>query len=261
MLCKETQTVSNLEFKCEECNFESETEKELAWHMGKHHGWPSDQKTEDMDISCSSQGVRYCVICDYEAEDMYDLEAHTWSEHEEVSIVDHNRRSLEVDDKAEEPSVQQNAFSCEFCENIFTGLRDLMKHKKDHHTENVNICWNYMSSSCEFGDERCWFIHKNGTEKQFDCTLCGKIFGVQAKLLEHRRKHHIDSVKTCRSLSTGTCKYGISKCWFNHNESDTNEIKNSENLKPNEEVIERIFKLMEKLTEQIVEIKENNNLK
>ena len=38
--------------------------------------------------------------------------------------------------------------------------------------------------------------------------------------------------------------------------------QNSENLKANnEEVIERIFKLMEKLTEQIVEIKENNNLK
>ena len=37
-------------------------------------------------------------------------------------------------------------------------------------------------------------------------------------------------------------------------------MKNSENLKANEEVIERIFKLVEKLTEQIVEIKENNNL-
>ena len=122
--------------------------------------------------------------------------------------------------------MQQNAFFCEFCENIFAGLRDLMKHKKDHHTENVNICWNYMSSSCEFGDERCWFIHKNGTEKQFDCTLCGKIFGVQAKLLEHKRKHHMNSVKTCRSLSTGTCKYGQSKCWFNYTESaNTNEIQ------------------------------------
>jgi hypothetical protein len=114
MLCKETPTVSNLQFKCEECNFDSETEKELAWHMGKHHGWPSDQKTEDMDTSCSSQGVRYCVICDYEA--------------------------------------------------------DLMKHKKDRHTENVNICWNFVCNNCEFGDERCWFLHKNGTEKQFDCT-------------------------------------------------------------------------------------------
>ena len=40
-------------------------------------------------------------------------------------------------------------------------------------------------------------------------------------------------------------------------------MENSENLKSNEEVIhiKRIFKLVEKLAEQIVEIKENNNLK
>ena len=38
-------------------------------------------------------------------------------------------------------------------------------------------------------------------------------------------------------------------------------MKNSEHFITNEEVIERIFKLMEKLTGQIVEIKENNNLK
>jgi hypothetical protein len=95
MISKETQTHTNTNLKCEECNFEAVNERELGWQMGKHHGWPSDQKTDDMDISRESQGVRYCVICDYEAEDMYNLEAHTWAEHEEVSIVDHARRTLE----------------------------------------------------------------------------------------------------------------------------------------------------------------------
>ena len=28
--------------------------------MGKHHGWPIDKNVEDMDVSSSSQGVRYC---------------------------------------------------------------------------------------------------------------------------------------------------------------------------------------------------------
>ena len=93
-------------------------------------------------------------------------------------------------------------------------------------------------------------------EEQYNCTLCGKVFPVQAKLLAHRRKYHINSVKTCRNLSSGTCKYGELKCWFNHNESeDKNE--NSEN----EDVIEKIFKFMEKLTQQMVDMKENNNLK
>ena len=131
-----------------------------------------------------------------------------------------------------------------------------MKHKKDQHTEHVNICWNYVSSNCDFGDERCWFLHTNEMEEQYNCTLCGKIFSVQAKLLAHRRKYHTNSVNTCRNLSSGTCKYGELKCWFNHNE-DKNEYKSSEN----EEVIERIFKLMEKLTQQMVDMKEKNNLK
>ena len=37
-------------------------------------------KSDDLD---SSQGVRYCTKCSYEAEDMWDLDAHTWSEHDE----------------------------------------------------------------------------------------------------------------------------------------------------------------------------------
>ena len=53
-------------------------------------------------FSCESQGVRYCVICDYEAEDMYDLEGHHWAEHEDVEVVDHNRRSLEGKDNKNE---------------------------------------------------------------------------------------------------------------------------------------------------------------
>ena len=48
-----------------------------------------------MDASCESQCDRYCVICDYEAEDTYDLEAYHWSEHEDVEVFDHDKRSLE----------------------------------------------------------------------------------------------------------------------------------------------------------------------
>ena len=95
VISQQTQTETDLNLKCDECNFEGANEKELGWHMGKYHGWPGDEKTDDMDIRCESQGVRYCMICDYEAEDMYDLEAHHWSEHEDVEVVDHDRRSLE----------------------------------------------------------------------------------------------------------------------------------------------------------------------
>ena len=56
--------------------------------------------------------------------------------------------------------------------------------------------------------------------------------------------------------------YGSENCWFKHGDS-ANSDKNDKNekLNANEEVIEKIFQMMEKFTKQIVEIKEVNNLK
>ena len=82
--------------------------------------WPINQKAEDMDISCDSQGARYCVLCDYEAEDMYDLEAHTWSEHDEVEQVNHKGRSLD------------EGFLCKLCPKWFQREIELKAHFGDH---------------------------------------------------------------------------------------------------------------------------------
>ena len=59
---------------------------------------------------------------------------------------------------------------------------------------------------------------------------------------------------------TNTCKYGSERCWFHHGDLiDTTKDKNSKNV--NEELIEKIFQMMEKFTQQIVNMKEINNLK
>ena len=76
-ISKQTQTESSIELKCDECNFEGVNERELGWHMGKNHGWPSEQKSEDMDKSIGSMDARFCEKCDYEADSMYDLDTHT----------------------------------------------------------------------------------------------------------------------------------------------------------------------------------------
>ena len=70
---------------------------------------------------------------------------------------------------------------------------------------------------------------------------------------------HQESVQTCRNLISNICKYGSEKCWFNHGDRiDTTE---DENKIVNVEVIEKIFQMMEKFTQQIVNMKEMNNLK
>ena len=108
MSCKETQTEAGLNLKCDECNFEAENDRELGWHMGRHHGWPSDEKAESMNISLLSTDPRNCEICGYEAESMYVLDAHTWELHDD-------------------------AVECNFCENTFENESDLLKHKKEEH--------------------------------------------------------------------------------------------------------------------------------
>ena len=109
MFSKETQAEAGLTLKCDECNFEGDTERELGWHMGKIHAWPSDlkddNKSESMDISTESQGVKYCAVCHCEAEDMYDLDAHTWFEHDDAGESDHHK-------------------FCKFCDDGFEHKRD-----------------------------------------------------------------------------------------------------------------------------------------
>ena len=52
--------------------------------MSENHGWPKEKESVDLD---SSQGIRYCSICNYEAEDMYDLDVHTWDKHDEEDFL------------------------------------------------------------------------------------------------------------------------------------------------------------------------------
>ena len=60
---KLSQTEGSLDLKCDECNFEGEHEREIGWHMGRHHGWPSDQKAESMNISLLSTDPGNCDKC------------------------------------------------------------------------------------------------------------------------------------------------------------------------------------------------------
>ena len=106
-ICKETQTDSNLNLKCEECNFESGNERELGWHMEKHHGWLSDQKTDDMDIRSP--------------------------------LVDDERQRLEP---VEYVTIPQNdsLIDCNFCGEKFETKRILMEHTKILYTKKVALC-------------------------------------------------------------------------------------------------------------------------
>ena len=242
MIFKQTQTETDVTFKCEECNFEGETERELGWHMGKNHRWPSEKKSEDMDISdISEDRPRNCEKCNYAAEDMYDLDAHTWTEHEELSYFESGSKP----------------FSCNLCEEVLQTKGDLMKHKKDEHNDKVNTCWKFDAGYCSFGDDKCWFIHDEEKKSvEYPCNQCEKVFVTQTDIMEHRKKHHKQLVQLCKNENNGTCIFGFKKCWFRHDNEQTNNKnkKHEKDIEENKEVTQRMFEMMETITQRVIQI-------
>ena len=147
--------------KCNEGNFEASNNTELCWHQSKKHGWPQNRDNLDM-----SEGPRYCNKCDYQAEDEYDLDAHTWSEHDDD------------DEEIEECSLEINrySFGCNICEENFDTKRDLMNHKKKQHYDRVEMCWRF--ANCSYADTDCWFRHYQTAQvtesSTVNCNLCDK---------------------------------------------------------------------------------------
>jgi hypothetical protein len=72
-----------------------------------------------------------------------------------------------------------------------------MVHKKKEHSDKVEICWNYSTGKCEFGDDLCWFLHSNTSKScEINCNICGKVFTTLNQFLSHKKIEHITSYKT-----------------------------------------------------------------
>ena len=73
-------------------------------------------------VSVQTDEIILCHKCDYEAEDRYELDAHTWSAHDDESmeVHDYGGEIHKVDNYADD-------FKCNFCDNNFKTKRDMMK--------------------------------------------------------------------------------------------------------------------------------------
>ena len=266
MSCKETQTEAGLSLKCDECNFEADNDRELGWHMGRHHGWPIDQKAESMNISLLSTDPRNCEKCGYEAESMYDLDAHTWDVHDESITCNFCENSFETDSELKRHKKEEHSDNhdfggqvvCNFCDNSFQNTRDMMNHKKTEHTEKVNMCWHFSAGTCPFGETKCWFVHSSekhdSNTTEYTCNFCEQVFTNKSEFLKHRKIKHAQNVPHCKNFEKGACRYENENCWFKHNQHET--LK--ENEHENNKVVQRIFMMMEKMTERIIKMEMTN---
>jgi hypothetical protein len=152
----------------------------------------------------------------------------------------------------------ESKFICNFCKEKFENKSNLMKHNKEIHAENVSPCWKFASGHCALGDERCWFLdkenHSSHINSEYQCNSCDETFHSKSILMKHRKLRHIHTVKPCSHDFKGDCKFGNEKCWFVHNDSEIldKKDKGDEAVKYNKEVFDKLFKMMEKMTERII---------
>ena len=75
-----------------------------------------------------------------------------------------------------------------------------MQHKKEHHKDKVNVCWNFSSGKCEFGDNLCWFLPSETSEssrKENKCNICEKVCANKGDFMNHKKIEHAASVQHC----------------------------------------------------------------
>ena len=149
-----------------------------------------------------------------------------------------------------------------------------MEHKKFTHTDKVSKCWNFPIGKCTYTDDKCWFQHSENAGEIFCCKFCDEEFSNQSTLQNHRKQYHENTVSFCRNYPSGSCVYTNDTCWFRHagnvceNERDKNyENKNRGNKDKevkkdtmDEEVIQKLFKMMENFTNEMRQMKERNEL-
>ena len=165
-------------------------------------------QTETSDLKVSNTEVFLCGDCDYIADCMHDFNDHT-----------HSSDSLE--------DQENSLFKCNFCDQSFGTLLEVMKHNKAVHPSSVPHCKEYLDNTCFFGNS-CWFHHSESlrnSEPAFRCNFCEQKFRTQNSLREHMKLMHFQFVAKCKYENE--CKFGQKKCWYTHQENIEIAYKNA----------------------------------
>ena len=107
---------------------------------------------------------------------------------------------------------ENNYGECYDCGLKVNGLKELMKHKKEHHPKNIE-CKNISSGNCQFG-KNCWYIHSKKPE--FECHMCNNAFSTINDLKKHGKRTHPNHVNLCKKFVDGTCTRNSESCWYQH---------------------------------------------
>ena len=96
-------------------------------------------------------------------------------------------------------------------------------------------------------DAHFWGEHDDTDNETINCKFCDEVFESLNDLMKHMKTNHRENI------------FGSEKCWFQHKKDEVDDnydpVKN--NNFENNEVIQKIFKMMETMTQRILDIENN----
>ena len=152
---------------------------------------------------------------------------------------------------------QDDKFECHFCGKSFQGKDDLMLHRKKDHQSKVSLCRNFPKGNCPMAD-KCWFVHaecgNTFATDEHECNICDTTFDNKSEYMKHRKLKHETNVTPCIHAMTSKCIFGKEKCWFLHDKQEVlvEAEKTEKIIQYNQDVFDKLFNMMEKITERIV---------
>ena len=223
-------------YKCLECNQQCKEAEDLYTHKKTNHRIPKENKCDRCDVVFTAeselrkhiitkhtlQNQIDCKKCGFKVSSQAELQRHLQIKHlmdkkSECEKCEHVCSEENEGNKHVTPRhVQRESLKCKSCEKEFNTRSMLMHHRKLEHTNTVATCRNYLEEKCDFGTEKCWWIHRDGRQAKIECYFCEKSFDTKNKVMNHRKKEHAKTVKPCQQFLESKCERDDETCWFKH---------------------------------------------
>ena len=230
---------NNVELKCPKCVFLAKSSGELMEHMTMEHSNDDQLSCNGSNTIDSSSELRNhkrkfhastklikCQTCHEKFESVETLSLHIKTEHGNLDQHDkeynctgcsfqatelrHLRKHFEL------VHTLKNNFNCSRCDYIGVTSSELSKHIEQIHVTNEikSSLFNFTKTNKSELKPHTQNDHK--TQDIIRCRICGETCTSKGRLMQHRKKEHIETVAFCRKNLIGTCVFSSSGCYWNH---------------------------------------------
>ena len=166
------------EFNCMKCDFQGTSKMLLEKHINMKHTQKESNSNEL--IKCRSCGEQF--------NEKWKMMTHRKTEHCATVAVCRNNlvgKCNFSDDfcwwshkKQKDTNIGDNPVQCFICNKTFESKVSMMSHRKSNHQGIIRQCNQYLTKSCRFNSDSCWYKHEDENvmeeEALNDSVVAGK---------------------------------------------------------------------------------------